>query len=111
MIYSKKYILGLHHYTWHRASKTLGIYQVIREMEGESAIHNKPLSTTPEFMLMRSIRSTRDKEFLLWLSGLRTQLVSMRTREESTSYGVGHRCGLDPQLLWLWCRLAAIALI
>ena len=27
------------------------------------------------------------------------------------SYGVGHRCGLDPELLWLWCRLAAVALI
>ena len=27
------------------------------------------------------------------------------------SYGVGHRCGLDPLLLWLWCRPAAIALI
>ena len=24
---------------------------------------------------------------------------------------VGCRCGLDPALLWLWCRLAAIALI
>ena len=23
--------------------------------------------------------------------------------------GVGHRCGLDPSLLWLWCRLAAVA--
>ena len=23
----------------------------------------------------------------------------------------GHRCGLDPALLWLWCRLAAVALI
>ena len=23
------------------------------------------------------------------------------------SYGVGHRCGLDPVLLWLWCRPAA----
>ena len=22
------------------------------------------------------------------------------------SCGVGHRCGLDPVLLWLWCRLA-----
>ena len=20
------------------------------------------------------------------------------------NYGVGHRCGLDPMLLWLWCR-------
>ena len=25
--------------------------------------------------------------------------------------GVGHRCGLDPTLLWLWCRPAAVALI
>ena len=25
--------------------------------------------------------------------------------------GVGHRCGLDPKLLWLWCRLAAVVLI
>ena len=23
--------------------------------------------------------------------------------------GVGHRRGLDPELLWLWCRLAAAA--
>ena len=23
------------------------------------------------------------------------------------SCGVGHRCGLDLALLWLWCRLAA----
>ena len=25
--------------------------------------------------------------------------------------GVGHRHGLDPELLWLWCRLTAAALI
>ena len=25
------------------------------------------------------------------------------------SYGVGLRCGLDPTLLWLWCRPAVIA--
>ena len=25
------------------------------------------------------------------------------------SCGVGYRCGLDPVLLWLWCRPAAIA--
>ena len=25
------------------------------------------------------------------------------------SPGVGHRQGLDPKLLWLWCRLAAVA--
>ena len=29
----------------------------------------------------------------------------------TVSYGVGHTHGLDPELLWLWCRLAAIALI
>ena len=27
------------------------------------------------------------------------------------SYGVGHRHGSDPTLLWLWCRPTAIALI
>ena len=27
------------------------------------------------------------------------------------SCGVGRRRGLDPELLWLWCRLAASALI
>ena len=27
------------------------------------------------------------------------------------SCGVGRRRGLDPVLLWLWCRLAAVALI
>ena len=27
------------------------------------------------------------------------------------SCGGGHRCGLDPLLLWLWCRAAAEPLI
>ena len=27
------------------------------------------------------------------------------------SCGVGRRCGLDPALLWLWPRLAGVALI
>ena len=27
------------------------------------------------------------------------------------SCGVGHRCGSNPTLLWLWHRLVAIALI
>ena len=26
------------------------------------------------------------------------------------SCGVGHRHGLDPELLWLWCRPVAVAL-
>ena len=29
----------------------------------------------------------------------------------ATSYTVGHRRGSDLVLLWLWCRLAAMALI
>ena len=28
----------------------------------------------------------------------------------AVSCGAGHRCGLDPMLLWLWCRLAAAVL-
>ena len=55
-------------------------------------------------------------EFLSWLSGLPTQLVSMRMRVQSLatlsglrlgmamSSGVGHRHGSDPVLLCLWCR-------
>ena len=27
------------------------------------------------------------------------------------SCGVGHRHGSDPVLLWLWCRLVAVALV
>ena len=29
----------------------------------------------------------------------------------AASCSVGRRCGSDPVLLWLWCRLAAAALI
>ena len=29
----------------------------------------------------------------------------------AVSCGEGHRCGLDPLSLWLWCRLAAAALM
>ena len=27
----------------------------------------------------------------------------------AVSCGVGHRCGSDPELLWLWCRLEVTA--
>ena len=37
------------------------------------------------------------------LSGLRISIAE--------SCGTGHRCGSDLVLLWLWCRLAAAALI
>ena len=55
---------------------------------------------------------------------LQTQQVSMRTQVWSLALlsglriqhccelcGVGQRCGLDPELLWLWRRPAATALI
>ena len=35
----------------------------------------------------------------------------MRGSGVAVSWGVGHRCGLDPELLWLWRRLVATALI
>ena len=38
------------------------------------------------------------------LSGLRLSGVAM-------SCGVGHRRGSDLALLWLWCRLGAVAMI
>ena len=59
--------------------------------------------------------------FLLWLRGLRTQLVSMRMQVRSLALlselriwcccelCVGCRYGLDLSLLWLWCRPAATA--
>ena len=40
------------------------------------------------------------------LSGLKRLGIAV-----SISYDVGHRCGSDPRLLWLWRKLAAIALI
>ena len=57
----------------------------------------------------------------MWLSGLRTQLVSMKIEVRCLASlsglriwhcresGIGHRCGSDPELLWLWCRPAATA--
>ena len=61
-------------------------------------------------------------EFLLWLSGLWTWRVFMgRMQVQSlallrglrirccVSCTVVHRCGLDPTLRWLWCRLAIAA--
>ena len=56
--------------SWHRAPKTLGISWVI----GVSfIIHNKPLSITPEFMLMRQLRRGP-------LESLRMGLVTRKTK-------------------------------
>ena len=45
----------------------------------------------------------------MWVQSL-ASLSRLRIRRW-VSCGVGHRRGLAPALLWLWCRLAAIALI
>ena len=39
------------------------------------------------------------------------RLGTMKFWIVAMSCGVGRRHGLDPELLWLWCRLAAEALI
>ena len=47
----------------------------------------------------------------IWLISTRTQvrsLASLRLRiQHCLSCGLGHKRGLDPTLLWLWCRPAA----
>ena len=59
----------------------------------------------------------------MWLSRLKTQLVSMRMQVQSLAsldrlkiqccldLSIGCKHGLDLVLLWLWCRLAAATLI
>lgn len=42
--------------SWHRTSKTLGIYWVICVREASFFPHNKSLSTIPEFLLMRWLK-------------------------------------------------------
>ena len=37
--------------------------------------------------------------------------LSRQGANVAVSYGVGGRRVLDPMLLWLWCRLAAVTLI
>ena len=45
----------------------------------------------------------------LWVLSL--ALLSGLGSGIAVSWGVGCRCGWDPTLLWLWCRLAAVVLI
>ena len=58
------------------------------------------------------------EEFPLWLSRLKTSLLSMRMRgrsltqwDKDLSCSAGHRCSSDMALPWLWPRLATAALI
>ena len=52
----------------------------------------------------------------IWLASTRMQVWSLASLSglrirRCRSCGVGHRCGLEPILLWLWCRPVATALI
>ena len=45
-----------------------------------------------------------------WLTNLTRNHEVVGSRSGvAVSYGVGHRRGSDPALLWLWCRLVATA--
>ena len=46
----------------------------------------------------------------MWARSL-ALLSGLRISGFAVSCGVGRRCDSDPTLLWLWCRLAAAALI
>ena len=59
------------------------------------------------FMAQRSTNPTRIQEDV----GSISALLSGLRADVAVSCGVGLRHGLDPKLLWLWCRLAAVALI
>jgi len=83
-----------------------------------------PQIPCPNFACRQNWRMGRVKkekeEFLWWLSTLWTGLVSMRMQIRILALlselrirhcGGGHRCSSDPELLWLWRRSAAAALI
>ena len=55
-------------------------------------------------------------EFPLWHCGNKSMRMWVRSLSSvgrgsgiAVSCGVHHRCGSDPELLWLWCRQAAVA--
>ena len=52
--------------------------------------------------------------FSLWRSGKESASIHEDVGlipDLAVSCGVGCRFGLDPEVLWLWCRPAAVALI
>ena len=59
-------------------------------------------------MSQRVKNPTSIHEDVGWIPGL-AQWV--KGSSVAVSCGIGRRCGLDPVWLWLWCRLAAAALI
>ena len=44
-----------------------------------------------------------------WLVSMKMQVLPLALLSRLRSCGVGHRCGSDPVLLWLWRRPAATA--
>ena len=55
------------------------------------------------------------KEFPLWkqMTSIHEDVASIPGQRSgiAVSCAVGRKCGLDPQLPWLWCRPVATALI
>ena len=47
----------------------------------------------------------------MWVRSLASLSVFNIAVSIAVSCRGGHRCSLDPELLWLWCRPAAAALI
>ena len=58
-------------------------------------------------MAQQLVNPTRNHE----VAGSIPSLSGLRIRHCCELWYIGCRCGSDPASLWLWCRLAAIALI
>ena len=69
VIYNKKYIFACRLHSWHRAPKTLGIFYMKREIKVSLAIHNKSLSTTCEFTLIKVTFGKLLRMEVGWLPG------------------------------------------
>ena len=98
---------------------------ILREKKKSCKRHNSPrLQTIPQSYNNQNsvvlVQKQTYREFLLWLSRLRTQLVSMRIQVQFLALLSGLK---DPELsqavvwvkdlalLWLWCGPAAAAMI
>ena len=87
-------------------------------------IPRTPILTTnavmPHYLTEKIFYKVKLWGFPLWLSGLSwlknptcihedVGLIPGLTQWGKNPAFIGHKCGLDPVLLWLWCRPAAAA--